>query len=146
MRCFQKTTESLAKITRSSPIPDKNIGANYKNDSKKIVYNSQNSSNNYYKLPKSSLNQNSRCALCKVVFQCHKIWRCSEEKQPISLKWGFFPILKTTCIVQCTEIARCLVIRDIYSTTIFYKTWGNETLYTLYKPIAHWCQKVYTGK
>jgi len=35
---------------KSSPISDKNIAVYYKNDSKKIVYNSQNSSNNYYNL------------------------------------------------------------------------------------------------
>lgn len=35
---------------KSSPTRDKNIAVYYKNDSKKIVYNSQNSSNNYYKL------------------------------------------------------------------------------------------------
>ena len=35
---------------KSSPISDKNIAVYYKNDSKKIVYNSQNSSNTYYNL------------------------------------------------------------------------------------------------
>lgn len=68
MRCVQKTTELLAKIMKNSPISDKNIAVYYKNDSKKIVYNSQNWSNNYYKLQQSSLSQNSRCALCQVVF------------------------------------------------------------------------------
>jgi len=63
-------------------------------------------------------------------FNAIRFGDAARKISPSVWKWGFYPILKTTCIVQCTVIVRCLVIRDIYSTNIFYKTWGNERLYT----------------
>lgn len=70
------------------------------------------------------------CSLPSGFFNATRFGDVARKISPSVWKWGFYPILKTTCLVQCTVIVRCLVIRDIYSTNIFYKTWGNEKLYT----------------
>lgn len=70
------------------------------------------------------------CSLPSGFFNATRFGDVARKISPSVWKWGFFPVLKTTYIVQCMVIVRCLVIRDIYSTNIFYKTWGNKRLYT----------------
>ena len=86
MRCVQKTTELLAKIMKSSLIPDKNIAEKMIVKKLFIILKIQAITiTNYNRVHSVRIPE---VLSAKWFFLMPKIWRCSEENQPISLRVG----------------------------------------------------------